>query len=159
MHNDTDRIHFHEGSIALPPGFEDRTTNLFVPADPATQPNLSVARDWLKDGEALAAYVDRQLGVLKARMPGHRLLSRQAEQLGPDARGLDGERIDATYRSGSQTIRQRQAVFVVAPRRALIFTASSPAAFDEAFEAFWRAWLGGYRSPDSPPDSSPNHPD
>jgi len=32
------RIGMHEGSVCLPPGFEDRTTNLFVPADPQHQP-------------------------------------------------------------------------------------------------------------------------
>lgn len=147
MNNDSDRIHFHEGSIALPPGFEDRTTNLFVPADTSTQPNLSVARDWLNDDETLASYIDRQLRQFKARMPGHKVLSRQAAQLGPNDAELAGERIDATYRNGNRNVYQRQAAFVVAPKRVLIFTASSPHVFDDAFEAFWRQWLDGYRAP------------
>lgn len=45
MTDSENRIRIHEGSIVLPNGFEDRTTNLFVPADTAAQPNLSVARD------------------------------------------------------------------------------------------------------------------
>jgi hypothetical protein len=147
MNNDTDRVHFTEGSIALPPGFEDRTTNLFVPRDTAKQPNLSVARDWMNDGEALAAYIDRQLGQLKARMPGHKLLERQDEQLGQADTALAGERIDATYRNAGKAVFQRQAAFVVAPRRVLILTASNPEAFDEAFDTFWRAWLDGYQPP------------
>lgn len=84
MTDPDNRIRIHEGSITLPDGFEDRTTNLFVPADPANQPNLSVARDWLKDGETLAPYVDRQLALLKSRLQGHKLIARQAERLGPD---------------------------------------------------------------------------
>lgn len=130
----------------MPPGYEDRTTNLFVPQDTTTHSNLSVARDWLKDGEALDAYVDRQLAMLKARLAGHKLLDRQPEQLGTGEGALSGERIDASYRNGQRTIHQRQAVFLVAPRRALIFTASSPRALDEAFESFWRTWLEGYES-------------
>jgi hypothetical protein len=41
-------------------------------------------------------------------------------------------------------VRQRQAVFLVAPKRALIFTATSPRNFDEQFEALWRSWLESF---------------
>lgn len=33
----TCRVAFDEGSIVLPPDYEDRTTNLFMPADPQTR--------------------------------------------------------------------------------------------------------------------------
>lgn len=158
MNNDAQRIQFQEGSVTLPAGFEDRTTNLFVPADTATQPNLSIARDWLNEGEVLSAYVDRQLQQFKARMAGHRLLSRQAEQLGPEGAVLEGERIDARFVSSNRTVYQRQAAFIVAPGRAIIFTASSPHAFHPEFEAFWRQWLESYRAPGEvghAPDSGP----
>lgn len=90
MTDSENRIRIHEGSIVLPNGFEDRTTNLFVPADTAAQPNLSVARDWLKDGETLAPYIDRQIALLKSRLQGHRVLSRQTERLGPETDGMPG---------------------------------------------------------------------
>lgn len=143
--NDSDnRIRIHEGSIVLPDGFEDRTTNLFVPTDLATQPNLSIARDWLKDGETLAPYIDRQLAILKSRLQGHRLISRQAEHLGPEVDAMPGERIDTAYRNGAKMVFQRQAAFIVAPGRVLIFTASSAKSFGESFDALWRNWLEGY---------------
>jgi hypothetical protein len=145
MTTETDRVQFTEGSIALPSGFEDRTTNLFVPRDTAKQPNLSVARDWLNEDEVLAAYIDRQLGQLKSRMPGHKLLERRDEQLGAPDVALAGERIDATYRNAGKTVFQRQGAFLIAPRRALILTASSPDALDDAFDAFWRTWLDSYQ--------------
>nr|WKF61987.1 hypothetical protein HUO10_006519 [Paraburkholderia busanensis] len=154
MTDDTTRIQFHEGSLLLPPGFEDRTTNLFVPADTAKQPNLSVARDWLNEDETLSAYIDRQLGQLRKRMPGHKLLNREPEQLGAGEAALTGERIDASYRNGDRTVHQRQAAFIVAPRRALILTASSPRPFDEAFETLWRDWLDGYQQPSDSTDES-----
>jgi hypothetical protein len=139
-----ERVTLDEGSVALPQGFDDRTTNLFVPADPQNEPNLGISRDWLTEGESLAAYVDRQLALLKRRLPGHKTLSRTAEQLGQGEATLTGERIDSHYRSGAQTVRQRQAVFLVAPKRALIFTATSPRNFDEQFEALWRSWLESF---------------
>ncbi|RQZ16735.1 DUF1795 domain-containing protein [Burkholderia sp. Bp9031] len=144
MTDSDNRIRIHEGSIVLPDGFEDRTTNLFVPVDLATQPNLSVARDWLKDGETLSPYIDRQLAMLKSRLQGHRLLSRQAERLGPGADAMPGERIDTAYRNGAKMVFQRQAAFIVAPGRVLIFTASSAKSFGETLDTLWRNWLEGY---------------
>ncbi|ACR30727.1 DUF1795 domain-containing protein [Burkholderia glumae] len=149
MTDSDNRIRIHEGSIALPAGFEDRTTNLFVPADLAAQPNLSVARDWLKDGEALDAYVDRQNALLKSRLQGYRLIARAAERLGVEDGGIAGERLDTAYRNGARTVFQRQAAFVVAPGRVLIFTASSAKSFGATYDALWRDWLDGYR-PDAP---------
>ncbi|MDR3101084.1 MAG: DUF1795 domain-containing protein [Paraburkholderia sp.] len=149
------RIRIHEGSIVLPNGFEDRTTNLFVPADTATQPNLSVARDWLRDGETLAPYVDRQLAMLKSRLQGHRLISREAERLGPELDGLSGERIDTAYRNGPKMVFQRQGAFIVAPGRVLIFTASSAKSFGAAFDTLWRSWLDGYQPPEPAESAEP----
>ncbi|RQQ79204.1 DUF1795 domain-containing protein [Burkholderia stagnalis] len=151
MADSESRIRIHEGSIVLPNGFEDRTTNLFVPADTATQPNLSVARDWLKEGETLAPYIDRQLALLKSRLQGQRLLARQVERLGPETDGMPGERIDTAYRNGAKMVFQRQAAFIVAPGRVLIFTASSAKSFGETFDTFWRNWLDGYRPEEQAP--------
>ena len=141
------RIGIHEGTIGLPAGFEDRTTNMFVPRDPQSQPNLSIARDWFAAGETLATYVDRQLGILKARMPGHKLLDRGTEQLGSDGAALAGERIDAQYKNGAQIIRQRQAAFEVAAGRVLVLTAATPRGFDDPFERLWREWLDSFARP------------
>ncbi|WP_414447579.1 DUF1795 domain-containing protein [Burkholderia sp. 22PA0099] len=149
MTDSDNRIRIHEGSIALPAGFEDRTTNLFVPPDTAAQPNLSVARDWLDDGEALGPYVDRQSALLKSRLQGYRLIARVAERLGTEDVGIAGERIDTAYRNGAKTVFQRQAAFIVAPGRVLIFTASSAKSFGDTYNALWRDWLDGYR-PDAP---------
>ena len=150
------RIGLHEGSIALPVGFEDRSANIFVPADTQTQPNLSIARDWLADGETLSAYVDRQLTLLKARLPGHKLVARAGERLGLEEPACLGERIEAHYKNGAQMVRQRQAAFLIAPRRALILTAASPRALDAAFEALWRGWLDSFSAHASPSGATPD---
>ncbi len=142
--NDEARIGLHEGSICLPAGFEDRTANLFVPNDPQRQPNLSIARDRLSDGETLSTYIDRQLQLLAARLPGHVLVQRRAEQLGQGSAALAGESIEAHYKNGRQTIRQRQAAFLIAPQRALILTAACALPFDDGFEALWRSWLDSF---------------
>ncbi len=149
-----ERIGLHEGSIGLPPGFEDRSANIFVPADTQNQPNLSVARDWLGEGETLPAYVDRQLAQLKARLPSHKLLARAPERLGRHEPALAGERIEAQYKNGVQTVRQRQAAFLVAPRRVLIVTAASARPLDERFDILWRAWLDSFAPPTSAPGAA-----
>ncbi len=57
---------------------------------------------------------------------------------------MPGERVDAVYRNGPKAIFQRQAAFIVAPGRVLIFTASSAKSFGETLDALWRYWLDGY---------------
>ena len=146
----SDRVVFTEGSVALPPGFEDRTTNIFVPTNTQTQPNLSIARDWLQPGEALPSYLQRQLAQLQSRLSGYRVLSQGTLSLGPHAQGAKGLRIDATYKNGKVAVWQRQAVFLFKPQRAVIFTASSPRAFNDEFEALWGAWLASYTPPPHP---------
>jgi hypothetical protein len=141
------RINFHEGSVMLPPGFEDRTTNLFVPTNPQAQPNLSVARDWMKSGETLQTYVDRQLALLKSQLASHRLLARDAAQLGHGEKALTGQRIDANYKNGKHLVHQRQAAFELKELRVIVFTASSPIGFNAAFEQLWVMWLGSYVPP------------
>jgi hypothetical protein len=141
-----DCVQIHEGMIDLPKGFEDRTTNLFVPANIEQQPNLSIARDTLKQDETLEAYVSRQLGVLKARLSSHKLIRRGPALLGPEDSAIAGELIDAQYKNGVRTVFQRQAAFVLGEQRALIFTASSARHFDTAFEALWQAWLASFRA-------------
>ena len=145
------RVAFDEGSIVLPPGYEDRTTNLFMPADPQTQATLSIARDRLRPAETLDAYVDRQLALLQARLASHKLLARGPEWLGPrgDARELacEGRRIDASYKSGKLQVHQRQAAFLLDPARALIFTASAAQAFGPGLDRLWAEWLASYTLP------------
>jgi len=138
------RVLLSEGCITLPPGFEDRTTNVFVPENPETRPNLNIARDWLREGEALPDYVDRQLAQLKKHLAGYKLVARDEERLGQGDAALGGLRVDATYKNGTRPVHQRQAAFIVAPQRALIFTASSPRPFDTEFHALWRQWLDGF---------------
>lgn len=148
------RVSFTEGSVALPGGYDDRTTNLFVPPNTQVQPNLSVARDHMRPGETLPRYVDRQLSLLKSQLASHKLLAREPVQLGrltgegADAMGvLSGERIDASYRNGKVLVYQRQAAFEVAPGRMMIFTGSSARGFNEAFERLWAEWLASYEPP------------
>lgn len=142
------RIRLNEGSIALPPGYEDRTTNLFVPADPQTQPNLSIARDRLNDGETLPDYVGRQLRQMKSTLAGFQVLDQTAAVLGhPDQAGLMGIRVDTRFKANGKLVHQRQAAFVPGypdAATALIFTIASPKPLDEVAGSLWHAWLSGF---------------
>jgi hypothetical protein len=149
------RVVLHEGSIGLPHGFEDRTVNIFVPANTQVQPNLSIARDWLREDETLSSYVDRQLATLRSQFAGHKLIDRLPCTLGSGDKVLQGERIDDSYKNGKLTIYKRQAAFLVDSnppddrpgRRALILTANTARGFTDAFEALWKHWLLSYVPP------------
>ncbi len=142
---DPNRFHFDEGSTPLLPGYEDRTVNSFVPADPQREPNLSIARDRFAGAETLSDYVARQVLLLKKKLPGYKASAPAPVALGGTLGGLA---VEASYRSGATSVHQRQAVFAVSDERALVFTMSSPRAFDAAADALWRAWLAGFRPAD-----------
>ncbi len=133
------RFQFDEGSVRFPAGYDDRTVNSFVPADPQNQPNLSIARDRLAPGEALPAYVARQLALMRKKLPGYK--SAEPVGISIDGAGLAGLVVNATYRSGTTTVHQRQAAFAVGGGRALVFTMSSARAIDAAAESLWTTWL------------------
>lgn len=137
-------IHLHEGEVLLPGGFEDRTTNLFVPANTERQPNLSIARDNLREDESLDQYVTRQIAMLKSRLAGHKVTGRSVALLGQGEMMLKGEQIDAQYRNGGHTVYQRQAAFPIQSPRVLIFSASCVRPFDNVLGEFWKRWLASF---------------
>jgi len=140
------RYRFHEGSIDLPEGFQDRSTHIFVPADPDAPPlNLNIARDTLLSGETLTAYVGRQLGLLQKNLSGYRLLSRHDVSLG-SSEALIGEQISATHKSSGRTVHQRQAAFTTSPGRVLIFSCSTARPLTGDDEAHWTQWLASYQN-------------
>lgn len=149
------RVAFHEGSIELPEGFEDRTANVFVPANTQVQPNLSIARDWMLEDETLSTYIDRQLGILKSQFAAHKLFLREPALLGQGEAALHGERIDDQYKNGKLVVYKRQAAFVVASnppqhkpsRRVLILTATTSRGMTDAFEHLWSRWVASYMPP------------
>lgn len=149
-----DTFYFQEGHIAFPSGFEDRTANVFVPANTEISPSLSIARDRSEVNEILKDYVTRQISLLRSRIPGHRVVQRTSVTLGGKEAGLEGEQMDAEYKTSGKVIRQRQAAFLIAPQRVLIFTASSPRAFDASFESLWQGWLASFQLRKNPVSSA-----
>lgn len=60
---------FTEGQITLPEDYQDRTVNAFT-APAANAPAYTLSRDTLADGEALPAYIDRQLTLMQKHIKG-----------------------------------------------------------------------------------------
>ena len=60
---------FSEGLINVPEGYQDRTVNVFAPPA-ADAPAFNISRDALNPGEALAAYIDRQLALMAKHIKG-----------------------------------------------------------------------------------------
>ena len=145
-------IVFTEGRMAIPPGYRESTTNLLLPADPQQQPTLNITRDPVEPGESLDAYVDRQLILLEARLASYRLHSRGPVRLGPPDDACAGHCIAASYRSGKREVHQRQAVFLLDPAQALIFTISTGRPLEAQEERWWADWLASYRLP---PEAEP----
>lgn len=67
---------FNDGSVILPEGYQDRTVNVFISAQPAAA-GVNISRDILADGETAAAYIDRQLLLLDQQLTDWKLQERQ----------------------------------------------------------------------------------
>ncbi|WP_213233198.1 DcrB-related protein [Caballeronia sp. NK8] len=141
---------FEEGSIDLPEGFHDRSTNIFVYGSTTPSPlNLNIARDVLLPDEGLPAYVDRQMQLLKKNVRGHAVHQRTRATLGHADAAIEGEQITSTHKTGSQTIHQRQAAFIRSGSDVLIFSCSSVRPFDAKQDVLWTNWLTSFRARDA----------
>jgi hypothetical protein len=141
------RYTFEEGSIDLPDGFHDRSTNIFVFGKGNPSPsNLNIARDVLLPDENLVAYVDRQIGMLKKNLRAYTFHQRQVAALGRGESALLGEQIASTHRNGNQTIHQRQAAFIRGGGSVLILSWSSVFPFGDEQDRVWTDWLASYQT-------------
>lgn len=75
-----------EGGIALPPGFEDRTVNMFVLGASVPAPlSITISRDTLLPDETLQAYVERQIKMLTSKLRGYSRMGNKAVALSTTA--------------------------------------------------------------------------
>ena len=81
MSEPTSQCLFSEGLIDFPEGYQDRTVNVFAPPA-ADAPAFNLSRDALNAGEALAAYIDRQLALMEKHIKGWKQGERSAATLG-----------------------------------------------------------------------------
>ena len=135
----------HEGRLTLPAGFEDRTVNLFIPGSAMPAPfSLTVARDTTLPGEALSDYVDRQVGVIAAKLRNYKRQSTRDALLGRQS-AVPGLQVDAHYQSDGKTIYQRQAAFLVATDWALVFSGTCKGPFDDHLNKLWADVLASFQ--------------
>lgn len=133
-----------EGTLSLPQGFNDRTVNMFVLGSTMPAPlSITVARDDLLPSEDLTAYVERQLKLLASKMRGYTLLGKSAASLSASA-PVPGIQIDAYYLVDGRPFYQRQAAFLIEPRRALIFSTTSQGDFSAEQTAGWLELLQSF---------------
>lgn len=140
---------FNEGTLHSLSVFTDRTANIFYLGEPETAKlNVTIARDQLKDGEALAAYITRQIAILADKLKGHKLQKRYAATLGDGADLINGEAIDATHILQNKTYHQRQSAFALAgdkQNRVLIFSLTQDKPFDAGINEKWQTLLKSFK--------------
>ncbi|AXM94861.1 DcrB-related protein [Pseudomonas plecoglossicida] len=133
-----------EGGIALPPGFEDRTVNMFVLGASVPAPlSITISRDTLLPDETLQAYVERQIKMLTSKLRGYSRMGNKAVALSTTA-PIPGIQIDAYYLNQGRPLYQRQAAFIVSPGRALIFSTTAQADFSAQQNQDWDNLLASF---------------
>ncbi|WP_079228072.1 DcrB-related protein [Pseudomonas putida] len=134
-----------EGGIVLPEGFQDRTVNMFVLGASVPAPlSITVSRDNLLPGEALKAYVERQVKMLSSKLRSYSLMGTKAVTLSSTA-PIEGLQIDAYYMNEGRPFYQRQAAFLLTPERALIFSTTAQADFSPQQNQDWQNLLASFQ--------------
>ncbi|SUP80356.1 Uncharacterized conserved protein [Yersinia pseudotuberculosis] len=85
----------NEGRFTVPAGFEDKSTTVLQGVGGDKQLSLTVIRDVLEDHEGINEYVVRQLGELKKRLPGYKMLDKKTAFLGGLKRPSKGCKLKA----------------------------------------------------------------
>ncbi|AAZ37198.1 MULTISPECIES: DcrB-related protein [Gammaproteobacteria] len=135
----------HEGSIALPDGFKDRTVNMFTLGDSVPAPlNITISRDDMLPAEDMSTYISRQIKLIANKLRGYTLLGKKSALLST-GHTLPGIQVDAYYMHEGRPIYQRQAAFEVIPGRILVFSATSQTDFSSTQDEDWLQLLASFQ--------------
>jgi hypothetical protein len=110
---------------------------------PPDAPAFNISRDALNSGEALAAYIDRQLALMEKHIKGWKQGERSAATLGDNL--SQGEIVHASYLRDGKRIWQQQAVFNVDGDNILVFTMTCTRAPGDADSALFGDLLRSFR--------------
>ncbi|WP_297202093.1 DUF1795 domain-containing protein [uncultured Pluralibacter sp.] len=132
---------FTEGNITVPGHYQDRTVNILTLPGENT-PAFNISRDSLNNGEALAAYIDRQLALLEKHLKGWMLSRREPAALGDNL--LQGECVHARFLRDGKPVFQQQAVFNTGENHVLVFTMTGSAALTDADGRRFQALLASF---------------
>ena len=121
------RCVFSEGSVTLPDGYKEQTVNILISP---TGNAVNISRDDKPADETFDDYVARQKQLLQRSLKDWQLLEEKPSVLGLD--GIHGYLISSRYRPNKkQQVYQIQAVYPLSDTQTLIFTMSSPNAFND----------------------------
>ena len=134
----------HEGRLTLPEGFQDRTVNMFVMgANGPTPLSITVSRDTTLPGEVLGTYLERQLKLIASKLRGYTVLEKKVVQLSQE-QPLQGVQVEASHQAEGRPMYQRQAAFIIAPGRVLVFSTSSKKDFTPQQTEEWIKLLASF---------------
>lgn len=142
----------HEGRLTLPEGFQDRTVNMFVMgANGPTPLSITVSRDTTLPGEVIGTYLERQLKLIASKLRGYTVLEKRVVTLGTE-QPIQGVQVEASHQAEGRPMYQRQAAFIIAPGRVLVFSTSSKKDFTSPQTQDWVAVLTSFEPglPSSP---------
>ncbi|TDV58952.1 DcrB-related protein [Pseudomonas sp. LP_7_YM] len=144
--------HLQEGSFTLPDGFQDRTVNMFVFGNTVPGPlSLTLSRDTHLPGEDITAYLKRQLKLLASKLRGYTVLEQKVASLST-SQPIPGLQIEAYYLNEKKPIYQRQAAFIIAPGRVLVFACTSQTDFTAQQDQNWTDVLASFEPRNEMPD-------
>jgi hypothetical protein len=129
--------HTQEIILQLPEFLADRSINVFPMSDGSTSFNLVVSRDELRPAEDLAQFSDRQIEVLRGRLPQFAVTGRErASHRGKSAQ------LDFTWVNEGRAYHQRQLLLLHEEGRVIILTATTTEGFAGHWGEVWSEITG-----------------
>jgi hypothetical protein len=133
-----------EGRLTLPDTLQDRTVNMFVLGATIPAPlSVTISRDSSLQDEAINDYMKRQIKLLTSKLRGYSVLETKLVMLST-SRPVQGVQMEACSQVDGRPIFQRQAAFIIAPQRVLVFAASAQRDFTAEQASLWDEMLASF---------------
>lgn len=133
--------HINEGSFHIPDATQDRSANMLVLNHGPGGLSLVITRDRLHEGEALDAFLSRQLRTLASQVKGFRQQDATPLAVGPA--GLPGLQVATSFRQDNSTVHQLQTAIVLGGA-VLVMTLSCAAPLTPAQTAYAQQLLDSF---------------
>ncbi|MBI6263330.1 MAG: DUF1795 domain-containing protein [Proteus mirabilis] len=139
--NNESRCVFSEGSVLLPDGYKEQTINILISP---TGHAVNISRDDKAKDLSFEEYILNQKALLQRSLKEWQLLEEKPSILGQDL--IQGYLISSRYRPNKkQQVYQIQAVYPLTDTQVLIFTMSSPHAFNDTQWTWMNTLLSSFQ--------------
>lgn len=134
--------HINEGRFTIPDQAQDRSVNMLILNHGPGGLTLVVTRDVVQQGEALEAFVQRQLRTLASQVKQFKQNDPVALEVG--ANRLRAVQVNASFKQNNATIHQQQTAILLDEKKVLVLTLTCSAPLTAEQSAYAQQLLDSF---------------